>query len=217
METRFLDHKTKRFHFHNGVEDTSYVGIFGDEFQVDPAEDNSGAATRTAVYRGRAGTIPTNTQFVPTRSLEMYFLDIGQGDAAYMVTPNNTKILVDGGLKDRALGFLIWKYRLDISTNSVTIDHLFLSHADKDHVQGLVPLLNHPRITVNNIYHNGIALFESGHNEDLGTVQNDRLITLHSSVNNLTGANLKDGFGTWIQAVGNSSANYRRLMHPMGF
>jgi beta-lactamase superfamily II metal-dependent hydrolase len=55
----------------------------------------------------------------------MYFLDVGQGDAAFVVTPNNTKILVDGGLRDRALGFLIWKYRLDITGNTVTIDHLF--------------------------------------------------------------------------------------------
>ena len=60
----------------------------------------------------------------------MYFLDVGQGDAAFVVTPNNTKILVDGGLRDRALGFLIWKYRLDLPNTAVTIDHLFLSHAD---------------------------------------------------------------------------------------
>ena len=53
----------------------------------------------------------------------MYFLDVGQGDAAFIVTPNNTKILVDGGLKRQALGFLIWKYRLDQPGNTVTIDN----------------------------------------------------------------------------------------------
>ena len=135
----------------------------------------------------------------------MYFLDIGQGDAAFVVTPNGTKLLVDGGLRDRALGFLIWKYRLDDPANTVTIDHLFLSHADSDHVEGLIPLLGHPRINVMNIYHNGIGVFDSGFDEGIGDVVNDRLVTLHDTLNDLNSLDLargpNDTFGEWIDAV----------------
>jgi hypothetical protein len=146
----------------------------------------------------------------------MYFLDIGQGDAAFAVTPNGTKILVDGGLRDRALGFLIWKYRLDDPANSVTIDHLFLSHADADHVEGLIPLLGHPQINVTNIYHNGIGVFAQGaFDETIGDVVNGQLVTIHDTLADLAGLNLasgpRDTFGPWIQAIIAKGSNYRRL------
>lgn len=217
METRFLGSKTKRFYFNNGVADVSYVVIYGDELLIEPLEDNIADSYRTAIYRGREGKIASNTKLLKKRSLEFYFLDIGQGDASYTVTPENIKILVDGGLKDRALGFLIWKYRLDQPDTSVVIDHLFLSHADKDHVEGLVPLLNHPKITIKNIYHNGIGLYAEGHNTELGTVDNDKLTTIHDSIQDLANANLKDAFGNWIQAVVDSNATYQRVDASNGY
>ncbi len=217
MEKRFLSSKTKRFYFNNGQADVSYVAIHGDELEVDPTQDGTVTGRRDAVYRGRQGSIAANTPMSPQRSIEYYFLDIGQGDASFIVTPNNKKILVDGGLKDRALGFLIWKYRLDKPGNKVVIDHLFLSHADKDHVVGLIPLLKHPRIEVKNIYHNGIGLYEAGHNTELGTMVNNKLTTIHDSVQDLDGEQLKPGFKKWIDAVETSRANYRRLDASQGF
>jgi phosphoribosyl 1,2-cyclic phosphodiesterase len=66
----------------------------------------------------------------------MYSIDVGQGDATFIVTPNRKKILIDGGLNRRALGFLIWRYRLDKPENSVDIDLMVLTHADSDHLKG---------------------------------------------------------------------------------
>lgn len=222
MAKRFLNKKTRRFYFvtENG-ERKSYVLIFGDEVKTKAGDAPSGDKFKRVEYRGRLGEWkepPLST----THSLEMYFLDVGQGDAAFIVTPNETKVLVDGGLKDRALGFLIWKYRLDKPSNSVTIDHLFLSHADKDHVEGLIPLLNHPKITVNNIYHNGIGLFDSGFDEVIGNVStDDRLTTIHDTVSDLAGLDLASGnqavFADWIKAVEDSNANYKRLDSSAGF
>ncbi|MDC6403820.1 MULTISPECIES: ComEC/Rec2 family competence protein [Maribacter] len=217
METRFLGSKTKRFYFNNGVEDVSYVVIYGDELMVEPLEDNIAESYRTAIYRGREGKIASNAKLLPKRSLEFYFLDIGQGDASFTVTPDNIKILVDGGLKDRALGFLIWKYRLDRPDTSVTIDHLFLSHADKDHIDGLAPLLEHPKITVKNIYHNGIGLYDDGHNTEIGTMENDRLRTIHDSVQDLENEHLKSDFSEWIDAVKGSGATYQSVDASNGY
>jgi competence protein ComEC len=216
MAVRFLNKKTHRFYFVNEEDERkSYVLIFGDEVNTLQGAAPSGADYNRVRYRGRTGEWkepPLNSN----RNLELYFLDVGQGDAAFIVTPNNTKILVDGGLRDRALGFLIWKYRLDQGNNSVTIDHLFLSHADKDHVEGLIPLLSHPRITVNAIHHNGIGQFDSGFNTDLGNLSNDnRLTTLHDTLNDLNGLELASGpqelFADWIQAVRASGTTYGRL------
>ncbi len=221
MAQQFVNKKTHRFHFvdDNG-DDKSYVLTFGDEVNTSSVVGPSGGDFRRVEYRGRTGEWKP-PPLMDTRSLEMYFLDVGQGDAAFIVTPGDRKILVDGGLRDRALGFLIWKYRLDLQGNTITIDHLFLSHADKDHVEGLIPLLNHPRITVSNIHHNGIGLFDSGFNTPLGNRSaDDRLTTLHDSTTDLAGLDLASGsqavFADWIQAVDNSGANYDRLDRSAG-
>lgn len=212
MAIRFLDKKTHRFYFlaPDGSR-KSYVLIFGDEVDTKPSTPaTSGAGWQSVVYRGRLGEIK-NPPLTTARSLEMYFLDVGQGDAAFAVTPNNTKILVDGGLKDRALGFLIWKYALHKPNTSVTIDHLILSHADADHVAGLIPILNHPKITISNIWHNGIASFKSGFNQKLGQVTGGQLTTLHDTTAELAGLDLADTFSDWIAAVNASGAAYHAL------
>jgi len=142
----------------------------------------------------------------------MYFLDVGQGDAAFIVTPSDEKILVDGGLNDRALGFLIWKYRLDDPNNEVTIDQMIVSHGDDDHISGLIRVLKHDRIHVNNILHNGIAVFSSGFNESLGNVDaEDRLTTLHDTTADLAGLDLNSTYDEWIQEVNAVGAAYHAV------
>jgi hypothetical protein len=132
------EQETHRFYFQNTAtgERDSYVLTFGDKVQTRQGQAPSGSDFRRVEYRGRVGEWkpPKADDLSAKRSLEMYFLDVGQGDAAFVVTPSNTKLLVDGGLNTSALGFLIWKYRLDIPGNQVTIDHLFLSHPDKEHL-----------------------------------------------------------------------------------
>jgi competence protein ComEC len=216
MAQRFLNKKTHRFYFVNDDgERKSYVLTYGDKVNTRTGAAPGGLGYKRVEYRGRLGEWK-EPPLMTSRSLEMYFLDVGQGDAAFIVTPNDTKILVDGGLRERALGFLIWKYRLDLDGNSVTIDHLFLSHADKDHVEGLIRLLDHPRITVNAIHHNGIGLFNSGFDTEIGNVSSDsRLTTLHDALSELNGLDLASGtqavYAEWIRAVTDSGASYDRL------
>ena len=101
MAVRFLSKKTHRFYFLDETGNRkSYVLIFGDEVDTLTGSAPSGAGWRRIKYRGRPGEMK-GPPLTPDRSLEMYFLDVGQGDAAFIVTPNNTKILVDGGLRDR--------------------------------------------------------------------------------------------------------------------
>ena len=66
--------------------------------------------------------------------LEVSFLDIGQGDAALIETPNNKTILVDGGPPDKAVlrelgrSLPFWQRRIDL---------VILSHPHDDHFGGL--------------------------------------------------------------------------------
>ena len=41
--------------------------------------------------------IPDLFEILPKGNLKIYFIDVGQGDSCLLVTPNNVKILIDGG------------------------------------------------------------------------------------------------------------------------
>lgn len=66
--------------------------------------------------------------------LEIYFIDVGQGDSTLIVTPNDKTILIDGGgssTYDIGENTLI-PYLLDRKIKK--IDYVIVSHFDEDHV-----------------------------------------------------------------------------------
>ena len=75
---------------------------------------------------------------LPDSRLHVTFLDVGQGDAAFIVTPGGWQVLVDGGPSPldavRHLG-----ERMPFRDR--TIDLVVLTHPHSDHVNGLVEVL----------------------------------------------------------------------------
>jgi competence protein ComEC len=80
---------------------------------------------------------------LPDGQLHVYFLDVGQGDAIFIRAPDGRQILVDGGPSPAALlselGDVLpfWDRNLDL---------VVLTHADVDHITGLIPLLDRYRV-----------------------------------------------------------------------
>lgn len=223
MAVHYLSDRTQSFRFlDESGEDHTYLLIFGDEFRILPGPAPSGKKWMRVKYRGRTGEMLKSTPKTSMHPMEMYFLDVGQGDAAFVVTPNGKKILVDGGLNQRALGFLIWKYRLDNPDSQVTIDLMIVSHADDDHIEGLIPVLQHDQIKVKKILHNGIARYATGfYSESVGDVYEDSeknlsLGTLHDTIADLGNDLLNDNYEMWIDAVCYSGANYRAVAATSG-
>ncbi len=76
----------------------------------------------------------------PSNNLEAVFLDVGQGDGIYMEV-NNFTYLIDGGSSDiKEVG----KYRLIPFLKSKginSLDYVFVSHFDHDHVSGIFELM----------------------------------------------------------------------------
>ena len=77
------------------------------------------------------------------RNLEIHFLDVGQGDSCFILTPNHKTILIDGGGstsntfdvgKDTLIPYLLDKAYTQL-------DYVFISHFDQDHVGGILSLL----------------------------------------------------------------------------
>lgn len=69
--------------------------------------------------------------------LRLFFLNVGQGDAALLVTPDGVTALVDGGDTDRGEGLVAWLRSMGISS----IDWIMPSHPHIDHIAGLNAVL----------------------------------------------------------------------------
>lgn len=93
----------------------------------------------------------------PSKNLYVYFLDVGQGDGAFIRTPNGKNILIDAGQcsegadefdagVDIVLPFLTKK-------NITKIDYVVVSHAHSDHVGGLISVMK--KIPVDVVYDSG--------------------------------------------------------------
>jgi len=142
-------------------------------------------------------------------SLEMYFIDVGQGDSTFIVTPKRKTILIDGGKNDHAFRFLSWKYDLKkIKPNKpATIDLLVLSHGDEDHLKGLIPIIKSPKIKIKKIIHNGLGLYKknSNYNEKLGKLESlggkKYITTSHDQLSDLKDSELRVNFQEWKDAI----------------
>jgi len=71
------------------------------------------------------------------RYLTVAFLDVGQGDAIYIQAPNGNDMLVDGGAGEGVLRELATV----MSVSDRDIDVVVATHPDKDHIGGLIPVL----------------------------------------------------------------------------
>jgi competence protein ComEC len=82
--------------------------------------------------------------------LKVNFLNVGQGDSAFVVTPQNHQILIDGGPDSTVLG----KIAKQMPFWDKSLDLVILSHPEKDHMQGLIEVLK--RYKVNYIVWSGV-------------------------------------------------------------
>ncbi|MCD7746510.1 MAG: ComEC/Rec2 family competence protein [Lachnospiraceae bacterium] len=73
----------------------------------------------------------------PRTVLTITSLDVGQGDGALIRFPDGTNILIDSGSTSVSS---LWEYRVSQTVKYYgisTLDYVFLSHADSDHINGV--------------------------------------------------------------------------------
>ncbi|MBQ3414978.1 MAG: ComEC/Rec2 family competence protein [Clostridia bacterium] len=69
------------------------------------------------------------------KDLKIFFIDVGQGDSTFIVTPTNKTILIDGGGQEN---FDVGKKILlpyILSRGYTSIDYILISHFDTDHIR----------------------------------------------------------------------------------
>ncbi len=83
----------------------------------------------------------SSTYIKVPKKLQIYFIDVGQGDSCLIITPNNRKILIDGGGSEN---YDIGKNTLIpylLNRRITSVDYIIFSHFDTDHSQGLTKII----------------------------------------------------------------------------
>ncbi|MFJ4375788.1 ComEC/Rec2 family competence protein [Pseudomonas japonica] len=100
------------------------------------------------------------------RLLEINFVDVGQGDGAFLVTPDNQLALVDAGASSNMRRFLSWRFNLRLdrpllaaatTPGTVNFEFALISHGDKDHFGGFKYLFESQHLQFKRIYHNTLV------------------------------------------------------------
>jgi len=94
---------------------------------------------------------------LPDRKMHLQFLDVGQGDAILIQTPEGHNILIDGGPKSNVMEEL----SDTLPFFNRDIDFMVLTHPHADHLEGLVEVLERYRVKAvlitgvayNNVYY----------------------------------------------------------------
>jgi beta-lactamase superfamily II metal-dependent hydrolase len=141
--------------------------LWGDSVSIEAA----GAARSKVRARGKTGFVD-NAALGDTPLLEVYFIDVGQGDGVLIRTPDGRHVMIDGGYKramqpsgKNAADFVDWKFAKDYALDTIHLDAILTSHNDADHYGGLSDLLNvgalgeldADDVRVDAYYHAGIA------------------------------------------------------------
>lgn len=117
----------------------------------------------------------TSFENVSASAFEVDYLDVGQGNSAFIRLPDGKFAVIDGG--DIVYGYKIVQYLH--SKNVDSIDYMIATHADADHIGGLLSVLD--EFDVKNIYRpfqisgtqDGFGSFIINENEDLKDVYLD--------------------------------------------
>lgn len=84
------------------------------------------------------------------KGLQIYLVDVGQGDCTLIITPNNKRIIIDGGGSNTSNSSydvgesVVFPYLLDRKIAS--LDYVIISHFDSDHYKGLEFVLKNMKV-----------------------------------------------------------------------
>lgn len=141
--------------------------LWGDRVSV----EQQGAMRSKVKARGHSGFVD-NAALGDRSLLELYFIDVGQGDGILIRTPDGRHVMIDGGYKrimqpsgKNAADFVDWKFAKDYGADTIHLDAILTSHNDADHYGGLSDLLNAgaiaeldaQKVRVEAFYHAGVA------------------------------------------------------------
>ncbi|MBA3884987.1 MAG: hypothetical protein H0X67_04550 [Acidobacteria bacterium] len=169
-----------------------------------------------------------------TSLLEVYFIDVGQGDGVLVRFPDGRHLLLDGGYMrakqptgKSAADFVDWKFFKDYGLGRIRLDAVIASHCDADHYGGLWDVLRTDELAmaeldcagtdIGGFYHAGVSWWRPG-NRWLGNVKDGCFIDLLNDHDSLVeglrpdaGRRLQGEWADFLREVRQSTSNVARL------
>jgi len=114
-------------------------------------------------WKKRIGSLPSKTRFRSQPILKVRFLDVGQGDATIVETPQGRILLIDGGEEEHLRRYINVAYSYLLREKPLHCDAIVVTHGDADHFAGLTKLIegfrtpSSPLITAGRVFHNGLV------------------------------------------------------------
>ncbi len=176
------------------------------------------------------GTMDTN-RIIDKALLDIFFIDVGQGDGILVRFPEGKHLLIDGGLQRKnqmtgknAADFLDWKFHADYGHFKITLDGMMASHCDSDHYGGLWDLVKEPiaedkeldcvELKIKEFFHAGLSRWKkrenlaNPHKDGLGPTSDGWFVRLlgdrtdvEESVEENSENTLQGDWGSFIKAV----------------
>ena len=204
--------------------------LWGDSVNVISSRAVDGKVLVTA--RGCTGYV-AKKDLGDTPLLEVYFIDVGQGDGILIVTPDRRHIMIDGGYSRKsqphdksAADFVDWKFFRDYSSNTIELEAMIASHNDADHYGGLWDLINPElktgldttHLSIKNFYHAGVCWWKApGKKRFLGNKKNGYLTDIIEDRTSMEKAltnpslSLQGEWASFLQCVVDLNCSVKRL------
>ena len=167
---KYLKTDTSKLYISESTNKVRTELLWGDRVEV--LDENPLNGRVKAKARGQYGYV-RHSDLGDIRLLEIYFIDVGQGDSVLIITPDGKHILIDGGFKRKAqrhgksaADFVDWKFFKDYGLERISLECMVSSHCDADHYGGLWDLVNpegrdeldcKEEVSIGHYYHPGVA------------------------------------------------------------
>jgi beta-lactamase superfamily II metal-dependent hydrolase len=233
METiKYLKSETAKVYKASDGEDVLIELLWGDRVEIlDPIPQNG----LLKVHSRWAPSGYIDPKYLGDKPLlELYFIDVGQGDGILIVTPERKHILIDGGYTRKmqphgksAADFVDWKFAVDYKQQKIVIDEMICSHSDADHYGGLWDLINAAENTeldctsveIKNFYHAGAGWWKKNGERSLGKIENGYIKSLlddrDSIIQGLSGEEyiLQGEWAEFMKCIKDTQAPCKRLSY----
>jgi hypothetical protein len=139
------------------------VGKVDNQWKLDFTKRTWNDEKKRYEWKKYDAAIPAKARFRDTAVLKVRFVDVGQGDAAIIESPDGKLVILDGGEVNHLRNYMSAAWAHVLRFGPLDVDAAIVTHGDADHFGGLIKLVNAKQgggkniVKLKRVYHNGLV------------------------------------------------------------